>query len=265
MSGTAFAQSGRIRTRYQMSGEGPDLVLIHGVGSALDDWAGVVEALGGRYRTLCYDLRGHGQSDKPEGPYELSDFVEDLSALTETLGIKRFHLAGFSLGGLIAQGFALTHQERLRSVMLISTVAGRTEEERKRVIDRLEIVATGIPGQHFRNSMSRWFTDEFIARNPELIERLARRNQENDPAAYAAAYRVLAVSEMADRLHEIRVPALVATGEHDIGSNTRMARLMAERIEGAKLVIYPGLRHSILNEAPDKVAMTIDEFMKGVT
>jgi pimeloyl-ACP methyl ester carboxylesterase len=258
-----FAQAGRLRLRYRQEGEGPDLVLVHGVGSRLDDWDGVVTALGGSFRTLRFDLRGHGQSDKPPGPYELEDFVADLESLVDALGIDRFHLAGFSLGGLIAQGFALAHPERLSSVMLISTVAGRTEEEKRRVMERLDVVANGIPGQHFENSLGRWFTDEFRRDNPDVIAAYSERNRQNDPAAYAAAYRVLATSDLADRLSGIRVPTLVATGEHDIGSNTRMARLMAERIANAKLHIFARLRHSILTEAPVEVARVMEEFLDG--
>jgi len=256
-----FARIGGLRVRLRAQGAGPALVLVHGVGGCLEDWEGVVAALGGGLRTVSYDLRGHGQSDKPPGPYTLDDFVEDLRGLLDALGIERCHLAGFSLGGLIAQGFALAHPERLSSLMLISTVAGRTEEEQRRVLERLEIVAHGIPGQHFETSIRRWFTDEFIRRNPDVIARFAERNRRNDPAAYAAAYRVLATSDLADHLSAIGMPTLVATGEHDVGSNTRMARLMAQRIAGARLHIFPGLRHSILDEIPDEVARVLKDFV----
>lgn len=258
------ATVGGVPLRYRIEGIGPDLVLVHGVGSRLEDWGGVVAALRGRYRTVAYDMRGHGQSDKPAGPYELDDFVADLLGLVDVLAIERFHLAGFSLGGLVAQGFALAHPERLASLALISTVAGRTEEEKRRVLARLDMVANGIPGQHFENSLSRWFTEEFLRDSPDIIAAYAERNRNNDPAAYAAAYRVLATSDLADRLSAIRVPTLVATGEHDIGSNTRMARLMAERIAGARLHIFPRLRHSILTEAPAEVARVMAAFLSEV-
>ena len=112
---------------------------------------------------------------------------------------------------------------RLRKLALISTVAGRTEEERRRVE---AMVAVGIAGDHFRASLDRWLTDEFRAANPKLLEAYAARNQANDPACYAAAYRVLAETDLAARLHEITAETLLMTGEHDQGSNPRMARLM---------------------------------------
>ncbi|WP_368912016.1 alpha/beta fold hydrolase [Taklimakanibacter deserti] len=261
---TDFAEVGSVRLRYSVSGAGPDLLLIHGVGSEHEDWDGVVAALKSSYRTIAFDLRGHGESSKPAGPYALDDFVMDARGLLDKLGVERCHLAGFSLGGLVAQGFALSYPERLHSVILLSTVAGRTEDEKRRVRERLAIVADGIPGQHFENSVARWFTDEFRARNPRLIAELNERSKQNDPKAYAAAYRVLAESDLADRLPDIRLPTLVATGEDDIGSNTRMARLMAERIPAARLHIFPRMRHSILTECPEDVACVMSGFLEGV-
>jgi len=255
-----YATLGGLRLRYRDEGQGPALMLVHGVGSRLESWDGVIAALGGRYRTVRLDLRGHGLSDKPAGPYSLGDFVGDVTGLLDHLGIARCHLAGFSLGGLIAQGFALSHPGRLDHLVLLSTVAGRTDEERARVADRLVVVDKGLPGDHFRNSLSRWFTDAYLAANPDVIARAEAGNKANDPKAYAAAYRVLATSDLADRLHEVTAPTLVATGEFDVGSNTRMARLMHERIAGSRLHIFPGMKHSILAEVPGDVAAQMHGF-----
>ncbi|MBT7649186.1 MAG: alpha/beta fold hydrolase [Rhodospirillaceae bacterium] len=251
-----------ITIRCRVEGRGPDLMLVHGVGSNLDAWDGVVAALDGDFRTIRLDIRGHGQSDKPGGRYELDDFVADVIAVLDHLVVGRCHLAGCSLGGLIAQGLALSHPDRLDRLVLLSTVAGRTDQERSRVETRLSMVAGGIPGAHFENSVSRWFTDAFREKYPERIAEYAAQNRKNDPAAYAAAYRVLAQTDLADRLHEIKARTLVATGDGDIGSNPRMAQLMHERIQGSSLHIFGNLRHSILAEAPDRVAGQIRAFLE---
>jgi len=256
-----FIDVGGIRLRYRIEGEGDWLVLVHGVGGSLEQWDQFVSLLGGRFRTLRYDQRGHGQSSKPEGPYSIDDFVNDLDGLLTGLGVKRCHLAGCSLGGLVAQGYALAHQDRLDRLVLLAAIAGRNEHEKALVMERLAIVANGIPGQHFENSVDRWFTDEFRAAHPDVIATYAERNRRNDPKAYAAAYRVLATTDLVDRLHEIRVPTLIATGENDRGSNPRMARVMHERIANSELVIFPKLRHSLLIEAPDKVLEVVKPFL----
>ncbi len=251
-----------IKLRCRIEGEGPDLVLVHGVGSRLDAWDGVVAALDGSLRTIRLDLRGHGESDKPHGRIELSDFTDDIAGLLDALGITRCHLVGHSLGGLIAQGFALDHPGRLNRLVLLSTVAGRNEEERARVEARLAIVAEGIPGEHFGNSVARWFTDAFLENNPDIIAAHAAANRKNDPKAYAAAYRVLAQTDLANRLHEITAPTLIATGDGDIGSNPRIARLMHDEIAGSELCIMENLRHAAMTEAPERVAALISEFLK---
>ncbi len=252
-----------VALRCTVEGSGPPLTLIHGVGASLEAWDGVAARLRDRYRVVRYDQRGHGRSEKVPGRYTVEDFSGDLCGLLDVLGIARTHVAGHSLGGLVAQSFALEHPERLDRLALVSAVAGRTADERKRVGERLAMVASGIAGDHFRASLDRWFTDEFRAANPKLLEEYAARNQANDPGCYAAAYRVLAETDLIDRLAQITAPTLVTTGEHDQGSNPRMARLMHERIAGSVLRILPVLRHSILVEAPDTVATLLDDFLAG--
>jgi (E)-2-((N-methylformamido)methylene)succinate hydrolase len=258
---TEFVRANGIVMRYALEGAGRPAVLIHGVGNSLEAWDGVVARLRDRFRLLRYDLRGHGESERVPGPYSIEDFSDDLLALLDALKMERCDVAGFSLGGLVAQAFALRHPERVRKLALISTVAGRTETEKARVLERLDIVADGIPGDHFNRSVERWFTDEFRAANPAVIEDYAARNRQNDPACYAAAYRVLALTDLADQLPRIGAETLIMTGENDIGSNPRMARLMHERIAGSRLHILPRLRHSILIEAPDLVADALGSFL----
>jgi len=252
-------------TAYAVEGAGPPVLLIHGVGARLDNWDGVVAALGGRFTTIRFDLRGHGESSKPPGPYSAALFAEDARALLDHLGIGRCHVAGHSLGATVALRLALDALDRVERLALLSAVAGRTEEERQRVLERLAIVEHGIPGEHFHRSLSRWFSDEFRRDNPELLERYAARNMENDPKAYAAAYHVLATADLADEAARVRVPTLIVTGEGDIGSNPRMARLLHARIPGSELEILPGLRHAILIEAPATVAWLLDAFFAGPT
>lgn len=252
---------GDVTLNYRIEGQGEPLICIHGVGSYLEAWEGVVERLSDRFRILTFDLRGHGRSSKVRGRYEIDDFIGDVLALADHAGFETFNLAGFSLGGLIAQRLALTHQDRIRRLVLLATVAGRTEEERERVAARLAALQAGDRGSHYDASLSRWLTEGFQARNPELIAKLRQRNAENDPECYAAAYRVLAQTDFGGLLDQIRVPVLIATGEHDAGSNPRMALYMHERISASKLHILSGLRHSILTEAPEQVAGLMRDFL----
>ena len=246
---------------YLSEGQGPNLVLIHGVGSQHGDWDGVARALADQFTLLRYDLRGHGASAAPPGPYKIEDFTSDLIALLDETGLERPHIAGFSLGGLIAQSVALNHPDRVDRLALLGTVAGRTPEERARVEGRLDFIKSSHPADYFDQSVNRWFTEAFPAAHPKVVAGRKAVVTAMDGAAYAAAYYALAMTDFAERLSEITHQTLVATGEEDIGSNPRMAHFMADTIPNSRLQILPGLRHSILLEAPDQVAQLVSDFI----
>ncbi|OPA85677.1 alpha/beta hydrolase [Pseudomonas fluorescens] len=251
-----------VTLNYRLDGHGPrPLVCIHGVGSSLEAWAEVVQGLKDDFTVLTFDLRGHGQSSRTPGRYEIDHLVGEALALAEHVGFNRFDLAGFSLGGLIAQRLALTHPDRVRRLVLLSTVAGRTADERERVNARLVALQAGEPVAHYEASLARWLTEAFQAQNPQAVLRLRQLNAANDPGCYAAAYRVLAESDFGEQLGQIRCPTLIATGADDLGSNPRMAAFMHAQIQGSSLHILPGLRHCILIEAPQQVAALIRDFL----
>jgi len=249
------------RLNYAVEGRGPRVALVHGVGGVMQNWDGVVARLKDRFELVRYDLRGHGDSEKRPGPYTLADFVEDHVALLDDLGWESAHLVGFSLGGIIAQSIAIERSQRVGKVVLVSAIAGRTEAERTNAQERARTLASGGAGSHLDWAVDRWFTREFQAAHPDVVEERKRQARAQDPACYAAAFRVLAEYDLADDLHRIAQPTLVMTGELDEGSTPRMARLMAERIGGARLEILPGLKHSVLLEAPDLIASMLARFL----
>lgn len=257
-------QVGDVTLAYRLLGRGARaLVCIHGVGSYQEAWDDVAAALADDFRILTFDLRGHGRSSRVKGRYEIDDFVTDVLALADHVGFTTFDLAGFSLGGLIAQRLALLHPSRLRRLVLLATVSGRTREERERVLARLAALQSGERGAHYDASLSRWLTEDFQAKHPARIAYLRERNAQNDPDCYASAYRVLAETDFGGFIDQIRMPTLIVTGEDDQGSNPRMAQFMHECIVGSQLAILPGMRHSILVEASGPVADLMRDFLAG--
>jgi pimeloyl-ACP methyl ester carboxylesterase len=250
------------KTYYVDEGEGFPLLLIHGVGARIENWDAVAELLSRNFRVVRYDLRGHGNSSKVRGPYSLELFAQDAVSLLDHLGISHVGVAGHSLGAMIAIAMAARYPERTDRLAVLSAAAGRTPEESRRVLERISLIASGIPGDHLRNSLSRWFTDEFRAANPALMEQYAARNSENDPACYAAAYTVLASAEVDSHLPHVKAPTLVVTGEFDLGSNPRMAQHIHANIRSSEVRILPHLRHSILIEAPAVVADLLESFFR---
>jgi pimeloyl-ACP methyl ester carboxylesterase len=246
--------------RARVQGQGRRVVFVHGVGSYLESWDGVIAEMGAETEALAFDLRGHGGSERTPGPYSLAGFCADLMSLVDHLAWDRFNLVGFSLGGLIAQACALQMPDRLVTLSIVSSVAGRTPEEAERARQRSRSLAELGPLAHLSGSVDRWFSDDFRQRHPEVVQERIERSKDMDGRCFADAYEVLANNDLIDRLPEIRIPSLVMTGEHDVGSTPRMAQRMGGAIEGAEVHILPGLRHSILIEAPHLVGGLLREF-----
>lgn len=249
---------GDIEIHYQVEGEGAPVTLIHGVGSGAAGCDEIAKRLAPSFKVIRMDLRGHGASGRIIGRCHLDDFVADVLAVLDNEAILMTDVLGFSLGGMIAQCMALTHPERIRRLGLISAVAGRTPEERKRLSERARTIRAKGIGSVIGASAERWFTKGFLDAHPDEVAKRLEEIQAIDPASYAESYRVFAESDLGDRLHSIPHRTLIMTGENDVGSSPRMARFMHKEIVNSKLVILPNLRHSILIEAPDEV---VDHFL----
>jgi pimeloyl-ACP methyl ester carboxylesterase len=248
-----------VDVRYEVSGDlsaGIPLVLIHGVGSSHTCWDEIVRLLH-RDRTIVrYDLRGHGGSRAPDGPWTIDDFVADHLQLLRRLSVNVADTVGFSLGGLVAQRVAVKHPEVVNKLVVIGAVAGRTEQERDAVLARLAMVESEGPVGAARKSVERWYSAEYRQAHPQIASDVIARMEKLDPEAYTNAYRVLATTDLVEDLDLIRMPLLAMTGEFDVGSPPRMSQEMADRTAG-RMVVLPGSRHDVLDECPELIAKEI--------
>ena len=239
---------------YYREGSGTPLVLIHGVGASAESWGRVAERLSPRFDILRPDLRGHGGSARIDAPITIDTFAEDMLRVMDEAGVEKAHLAGFSLGGLITQRLAVGWPDRFDRIAILSAVAGRTEEERAKVVARLQMIRDGGMTAITGAARDRWFTAAFAKENEALIrQRIAELEAVHVPS-YLEAYRVFGQTELVQTLDRIRHRTLVLTGECDVGSNPRMSETMHRLIPESELQILPGLKHSILLEAPDLIA-----------
>jgi 3-oxoadipate enol-lactonase len=246
---------------YRSEGAGEPLVLIHGVGGDASTWDAVAPRLARHSRVIRVDLRGHGGSPLLTEPCTAEDLARDVVRVMDALGIPAAGIAGNSLGGQVAQALALLAPQRVHRLALISTVAGRTSSERENALKRIEVLKEKGVGEIARGNVERWFTDAFRERHPELVEARIKVLLESDPTSYLHAYTVFATADYADQLSRIHAPTLIITGEHDVAATPRMAKLMHERIAGSRLHILPGLRHSLLVEAPEAVSGLLQDFL----
>ena len=236
-------------------------MLVHGVGGDSGNWDGVVAALPPRFRVIRLDLSGHGRSGLLTAPCSVQDLVRDVIDVMDALEMHAAAIAGFSLGGLIAQAIALESPARVTRLALVATVAGRTAEEQARSAARIEVVREKELAFIAAGNREFWFSDGFRRDHPEVVEARVQQFMACDPASYLHAFAVFAKGDFVDRLQEIRAPALVVAGEFDPAATARMARLMHERIAGSRLEILTGMRHALLIECPQRVAALLGEFL----
>lgn len=248
-------------TYYEISGSGPALILVHGVGCWADDWIPVEQTLKNRFTVVRYDLRGHGRSLIPGEPWSMDTFVDDLANLMGELNIADAHIAGFSLGGIIAQGFAIKYPQKTNHLCLVSTTTGRTAADVEKALERLEIIQSSPLDEYFEKSIDRWYTAEFQIDHPEVIKRNGATIANMNRDAYANAYRLLIESNFASELHKIKAPTLVLTGEYDVGSPPSMTHRLVKEISDAQGIIIPRMRHNVLMEVPEIVGGLMREFL----
>lgn len=246
-----------------VEGSGPPLVMVHGIGGRRSAWDDVAARLKADFTCIRYDLRGHGASPVPPVPYSLDELVEDLEALRARLGIEKMHVIGHSLGGMIGPAYARTHPDRVMTLGLLSTAAGRTPEDAARVKGVVAAMAeNGIPAV-LETLVDRWFTDDFLARHRDLVDARLEEVLATPPEVFLAVFRIYASTEMAAWLNQVTCPCLVLTGELDGGCNPRLNALIHARLPESELVILPGLKHSILKEAAAEVADNVRRFIRG--
>lgn len=246
---------------FSIDGDGPPLILVHGIGAARDTWRFLMPHLSRHFTTITYDLRGHGASPCPGLPFGLDALVADLDALRNHLGFEACHIAGHSLGGMIGPAYARAHPDRVLSLGLLSTAAFRTPDDSQKVWAVVHAMEEkGVPGV-LQTLIDRWYTDRFIQSHRDIVDRRLQQVIDTDPDVFLNVFRIYAGTEMGPWLHEVEARSLVLTGEHDGGCNPRLNRQIDQALPNSDLIILPDHKHSILLEAGDLVAQHIIRFI----
>lgn len=253
---------------YEEHGAGAPLLLVMGFTANTTAWEPLLPALSSRYRVIAFDNRGSGRSDAPEAAYSMAEFAEDALGLLTHLGIERAHVYGVSMGGMIAQHIALRAPRRVLSVVLGCTTPGgqHATPAPEQVVASLLKSSTLPIEQAFDLTLPILYSDAFAAAHrAELYERALQ----NAPlrAGEAGVKGQLAAIQGHDtyaQLPEIAVPTLVLHGDADELVPTANGRLLAERIPGAKLTLYPGARHGYHVEFAARSAVDVLAFLDAV-
>lgn len=262
MSRTLQLSDGFGRLGYREVGSGHPVVLIHGVGMQSAAWRPQMAYLAPSHRVIALDMPGHGDSTPLPRDAELPNFVAWLRAAADMLGLRRFSLAGHSMGALIAGGFSVSHPELVARVALVNGVFRRDARARAAVETRARLIREG--SFDHETPLARWFgntTAERAARD-QVAEWLGMVDIDGYGTAYSAFARGDAT--YADRFGEIRCPLLALTGSDDCNSSPAMSRAMARAAPRGRAVIVEGHRHMVNLTAPDRVNEALREWLETV-
>lgn len=228
---------------FDLVGHGPTLVLIHALGVDRRMWKRQLPIFAEGHQILAYDVRGHGRSDKPAGPYTLESLADDLLGLLDSLGIEHASLLGLSMGGMIAQTFALGYPEHVDRLILADTTSEYPPEGRRQFAERArQVEASGIE-PIVPATLERWFTPEFRVEDQVAVEEIRQILFGADQVGYAGACLAVAGVDTTARLGEIQASTLVLVGEHDPGTPVEAAARIQAAIPGARLEVIPGASH----------------------
>ena len=249
---------------FNIIGKGEPIIFIHGIGSRKISWNGIIKELKEKYLCISYDLRGHGESKVVQNTFYLNDLVEDLEKLRSYLKIKKVHLVGHSLGGMIAPSYAIKYRERVASITLLSTAAFRTAEDEQKILNIISKIKREGIDKVLPDLISRWFTDEFINNNQNIINKRLKQVKSTPLNIFLNVFQIYASTKMDTWLKKIKLPSLVMTGENDLGCNPQINQKIAKALENSKLIILNNLKHSIVLENPQLVATNLKMFLKRV-
>jgi len=248
----------------EVEGQGPPLLLIHGLGSSSQIWEAQVRYFSERYRVIAYDLRGHGRSSKPAVPYNMQLFAEDATRLLGALDVPAAHIIGTSLGGMIAFELAVHYPQLLKSLVVVNSVPDMRVKSPRDYINLwqktllLKMLSARDMGKFLSRRLLPGPERELVRQ--AFIERWAQ----NDKRAYQAAFQSVIGWSVDNCLGEIRCPVLVVASEHDLWSLDEK-RIYVAKIPVARLAVIEGAHHAVTIERPEQFNQVLDEFLGALS
>ena len=252
-----------IEINYELTGQQDAAVVMlsHSLASSMVMWNPQLPPLEAHFRVLRYDMRGHGDSDAPDGAYTLELLAEDAVALLDALEIDTVHFVGLSIGGMIGQGLALNHANRLKSLTLCDTSAIMPAEAQPILQERIAAARTNGMGDQIDGTLERWFTPQYLDKNPPEVEMIRKQIAATPLAGYLGCSEALRGLNYLNRLPEIKLPTLIMVGEEDPGTPVAASEAIHERIDGSNLVILPAARHLSNIEQADAFNESLMHFL----
>jgi len=257
-----FAEFGDARIHYRWDGpeNAPVVVLSNSLGVDLTMWDAQAVAWSSKFRILRYDTRAHGQSSLTPGPYSIQQLACDVVALMNSVGVRRAHFCGLSMGGQIGMWLGGNAPDRLLKLVLCNTGAKIGNAEGWAV--RIEAVKRDGMAAMAPQVIERWFTSGFRAKEPAKVSAVQRLLENVNPQGYIACSEAVRDFDYRERLEKIAVPTLVIAGSADPATPAADGRFIAELIPGARFV---ELKAAHLSNIEDEARFTkeVGDFLAG--
>ena len=246
----AFTAAGGITVHYDLTGpsNAPVVLFANSIGTNFHIWDEQVKALGGRIRTLRYDMRGHGLTDATQGAYSMDMLADDAVCLLDALGIDQAHVCGLSIGGMMAQRLAVKKPDRVLSLVLAGTasVIGPPEIWQSRI----EAIRTRGMASIAAGVMPSWFTSAFLERETERVRGYVNMVARTSDAGYIGCAMAIRDADLRSDCARIACPTLVVVGKQDQATALPQAEALTHAISNAQLRIIGGAGHLPCVEQP---------------
>lgn len=234
---------------YQTDGrrDRPCLMFSNSLGTDLHMWQAQAEAFSAAFHVIRYDTRGHGRSASPPGPYSLRQLGQDVLALLDFLEIEQTHFCGLSMGGVTAQWLGIHAPQRIGKLVIANSAARVGTEQGWR--ERAALARSDGLGGIAAGAAARWFSADFVARQPGRVEDMLATLRSGSAEGYAACCEALAEADLRQSIHAIPNPTLIVVGANDPVTTAADAALMQGQIRAAQLVSLPASHLSSVEAA----------------
>lgn len=254
-----FLRAGDLTVHVRIDGPpgAPPLLLLHSLGTSLEVWDAQAESLSRSFRVIRPDLRGHGLTEITPGPYSIEGLARDAIAVLDALDIPAAHVAGLSIGGLVAQALAALAPDRVSSLVLCDTAMAIPPAQSWH--DRAATVRANGTGAIADAVMARWVTPGF-ADSPQAAG-LRAMLLRTAPEGYAAAAEAIAGADLTASTRRLRGPTLILVGDGDEATPRSSAEALRDAIAGARLEVIADAAHIPTVEQPEAVTAAIRGFL----
>jgi pimeloyl-ACP methyl ester carboxylesterase len=262
-----LVRAGDLDIWVEQVGEGPDVLLIGGLGDTVESWQFQLDGLADRYRLTAFDNRGAGRTAMPQGPVSVEAMADDAAGVLQALGIPSAHVAGFSGGSIIAQQLALNHPELVRSLVLQSTFAVMDPYLRSLALFFRWLVEVAPSERAFLEAFfltiytPRAHNDGTVDQFIEEVLAFPYKQTTEDMQGFIDA---VVGYDATDRLPQIAAPTLVLAGGRDLQMRPPLCRTVAELIPAAQFEIMEDEAHQPFQEVPNVWNVRVDAFWREV-